>query len=271
MGGEIGDRQAREREFHDRWAAEVDPGDLDPERLARCPTTPETLHALALLGDLEGRRVLEIGCGHGELTSWLARAGAEVTARDVSPGMIGVARALAARLGLESKIRFDVGPGERLEYADGIFDIVFGHDVLHHMDLRAATREIHRVLAPGGRAVFAEPLGHNPVINHFRRKSPDNRTVDERPLLFSDFEILGEPFKRLAHKEFHLFTLALFAWFKWGERLDPNRVRYWKRLIDEAERYRRPFAALNALDRTLLAIAPPAGRLCRMTVVELRK
>jgi len=271
MGEELRGRQGRERGFHDRWAAEVDPESLDPWRLAACPTTPETSYALSLLGDLSGKRVLEIGCGHGELTSWLAMAGARLTTRDLSPGMVDVARRLAERLGVGKRIRFDVGPGESMEYPDDSFDLVFGHDVLHHMDLVEAMREVRRVLIPGGRAVFAEPLGHNPVLNHFRERSPETRTPDERPLLFSDFLILREGFSVMRHREFHLFTLALFAWFRWGEGLDPNRVRYWKRIIEEAERYRRPFAVLNVLDRILLALLPPAGRLCRMTVLELRK
>ncbi len=271
MAGDLRARQEREREFHDRWAAAIDPDALDPERVATCPTTPETLYALSLLGNLRGRSVLEVGCGHGELTAWLARQGAVLTTRDLSPGMVDVARRLARSLGLEERIRFDVGPGESLPYPEGAFDVVFGHDVLHHMDLRAARDEVRRVLRPGGLAVFAEPLGHNPVLRYFRDRSRGTRTPDERPLLFPDFRLLGEGFRSLRHREFHLCTMALFLWFRFVERLDPNEVRYWKRIIDRADRYRRPFAFLNALDRALFAIFPPSRRWSRMTVIELRK
>jgi SAM-dependent methyltransferase len=271
MPADLEDRQAREQSFHDRWAAEVDIEALNPRQIATCPTTPETLHALALLNDISGKSVLEIGCGHGELTAWLAQLGARLTTRDLSPGMVDVSRKLCRRLGLEEKIQFDIGPGEKLEYDESSFDIVFGHDVLHHMDLNSAGSEIRRVLKPGGRAVFAEPLGHNPVLNYFREESPETRTPDEKPLLFADFKILGSGFSRVRHKEFHLFTMALYLWFKWGERLDPNKVRYWKRIIEEAERYRRPFSLLNGMDRALFTLLPPAGRLARMTVIELVK
>jgi SAM-dependent methyltransferase len=185
--------------------------------------------------------------------------------------MVEVARSLARRIGMEEKIRFDVGSGESLPYDDEAFDLVFGHDVLHHMEMRRAMAETRRVLRPGGRAIFAEPLGHNPILNRFRARSPETRTPDERPLMFSDFRILQEGFASLHHREFHLGTMAIFLWFLLVERLDPNKVRYWKRLIEEAERYRRPFTVLNALDRLLLAVFPPAGRWCRMTVIELRK
>jgi SAM-dependent methyltransferase len=271
MTSDPGTRQDRERWFHDRWAGEVDPESLHPEVVATCPTTPETLHALALLGDLQGKDLLEIGCGHGELTAWLALRGARVTTRDISPGMIEIARRVAMRLGVAGKIAFDAGPGETLPYADASFDIVFGHDVLHHMDLGRAMREVRRVLRPGGLSVFAEPLGHNPILNHFRAASPETRTPDERPLLFRDFTTIRQGFVSFRHREFHLCTMALYLWFRWGEGLDPNKVRYWKRMIEEAERYRRPFTVLNALDRGLTALFPPARRWCRMTVIELRK
>ncbi len=264
-------RQRREREFHDRWAAEVDPDSLDPHAVALCPTTPETPYALSLLGDISGKKVLEIGCGHGAITAWLALKGASVTARDVSPGMIEVAGRVARRLRVEDRIAFDAGPGESLPYDGDSFDAVFGHDVLHHLDLKPAAREIRRVLRPGGRAVFAEPLGHNPILNRFRERSPETRTPDERPLLFPDFSVIAEGYAWMRHREFHLCTMALYLWFRWGEGLDPNKVRYWKRLIEESDRYRRPFAALHALDRALLAVFPPARRWCRMTVIELRK
>ncbi len=264
-------RHRREREFHDRWAAGVDPEDLDPRRMATCPTTPETSYALAALGHLEGRRVLDLGCGCGETTSWLAPQGARVEAVDISPEMIAVSRGLAARLGIENRVAFHQSPGETLPFEQETFDVAFGHDVLHHLDLEKACEEIRRVLKPGGRAVFVEPLGHNPIINLFRRLSPETRTPDERPLRFRDFATLGRGFASLRHREFQLFTLSLFAWFYLIERADPNKERYWKKIIVEAEKYRRAFGVLNAIDRTLLAVLPPAGRLCRMTVIVLER
>jgi SAM-dependent methyltransferase len=264
-------RQHRERDFHDRWANEVDPATLDPMRLASCPTTPETTHAFRALGDLTGRRVLDLGCGYGETSVYLALLGARVDAVDISPRMLEVARQLAERHGVADRIAFHAAPGEQLPFADESFDAVFGHDVLHHLDLDRAGAEVHRVLVPGGRAVFVEPLGHNPLLNLFREHSAETRTPDEVPLRFGDFAALGSGFRRLRHREFQLATLALFLWFYVGERADPNRVRYWKKIIDEAERWRRPFAVLAGVDRVLLAVCPPLGRLCRMTVIEVEK
>ena len=262
-------RHRREREFHDRWAADVDPTELDPEAMATCPTTPETSYAFKSLGPVEGRRVLDLGCGYGETTTWLALQGARVEAIDISPRMLEVSRKLVARLGVEDRVTFHQSPGESLPFEDGTFEVAFGHDVLHHLDLQKAGAEIRRVLKPGGRAVFVEPLGHNPIINLFRKLSPETRTPDEEPLRFRDFAVFGKGFRSIRHREFQLFTLALFLWFYFVERADPNKERYWKKIIVEAEKYRRAFGVLNAIDRTLLAILPPAGRLCRMTVMIL--
>lgn len=268
---DLEERQRREREFHDQWAREVDPGELDPRRLAECPTTPETTYALRALGDLRGKRVLDLGCGYGETTAWLALQGARVDAVDISPQMVEVSRALCMRLGVGDRVTFHVAPGEQLPFTDGAFDAAFGHDVLHHLDLERGRDEIRRVLSPGSRAVFVEPLGHNPVINLFRDKSPETRTPDEVPLRFADFERFRRGFRSLRHREFQMATLGIFLWFYWVERADPNEERYWKKIIVEANRYRPAFTVLNAIDRTLLALCPPLGRLCRMTVLILER
>jgi SAM-dependent methyltransferase len=220
---------------------------------------------------LRGKRALDLGCGTGETTAWLAMQGATVDAVDIAPGMVEVSRRLAERLAVAQRVRFHVAPGEQLPFPDGAFDVVFGHDVLHHLDLERGRDEIRRVLAPHGRAVFVEPLGHNPVINLFRDRSPETRTPDEVPLRFEDFERLGHGFRSLRHREFQLTTLGLFLWFWAVEKADPNEVRYWKKIIVEAERYRRPFGVLNAIDRTALALCPPLGRYCRMTVIVLER
>jgi hypothetical protein len=48
-------------------------------------------------------------------------------------------------------------------------------------------------------------------------------------------------------------------------------VRYWKKIIVEAERYRSAFLVLDWVDHAMLLAVPPAGRLCRMTVLVLER
>jgi len=101
-------------------------------------------------------RSLELGAGTGYFSLNLLQAGvvSEATCTDISPGMVEALARNAARLGLD--VEAHVADAEDLPFDDGSFDLVLGHAVLHHLpDLDRAWREIHRVLRPGGVAVFA--------------------------------------------------------------------------------------------------------------------
>jgi SAM-dependent methyltransferase len=97
-----------------------------------------------------GERWLDLATGTGAVALRAARAGAEVTAQDLSPALIETARRLAADEGLA--IRFDVGNAERLPYPDASFDVLSSaHGVVFTADHAAMARELARVCRPGGR------------------------------------------------------------------------------------------------------------------------
>jgi SAM-dependent methyltransferase len=101
-------------------------------------------------------RSLEIGAGTGYFSLNLLQAGVvkDATCTDISPGMVTKLSANAEQLGL--KVRTARADAESLPFAEESFDLVLGHAVLHHLpDLNRAFSEFHRVLAPGGRIVFA--------------------------------------------------------------------------------------------------------------------
>lgn len=93
--------------------------------------------------------VLEAGCGIGTDGARFAAAGARYTGLDFSPTALRLAR---RRFDLdELSGRFVAGSVTSLPFADGTFDLVFSHGVIHHVhDSRAAAHEFHRVLKPGG-------------------------------------------------------------------------------------------------------------------------
>lgn len=109
-------------------------------------------NVLGRLGAASGR-ALDVGCGAGFISEELARAGFEVTGIDPSPVAIDAARSHAVVSGLD--IRYVVGAGERLPFADGSFDVAFCCDVLEHVsDVERVVAEIARVLRPGGAFLY---------------------------------------------------------------------------------------------------------------------
>jgi SAM-dependent methyltransferase len=245
-------RLAGERAFHDRQAAGRAIRFEDRERLlfsddAWLDHESWVRPAVERLGGVAGLRVLDLGCGHGMAAVVLARHGARVTALDLSAGYLGEARRRAEVNG--AAVDFVQADGERLPFADGRFDRVWGNAVLHHLDLRVAGRELRRVLAPGGLAVFCEPWGENPLLDWARRSLPypgKERTPEERPLRRRDLPLLRESFPDLKCEGFQLLAMA-------------RRVLRPGRLV----------AGLQWCDERLLRRVPALGRFCRYVVLTL--
>jgi len=98
-------------------------------------------------------RVLEIGCGTGNLTVAVKRANPAVDVTGLDPDPLALDRA-ARKADSLTGIRFEHGYAQRLPHPDGEFDRVLSSMMLHHLDEEAksaAASEIYRVLRPGGR------------------------------------------------------------------------------------------------------------------------
>lgn len=108
-----------------------------------------------LLGDVGGRRVLEIGAGAAQCSRWLATRGAQVVATDVSGGML----ASGARLDRETGVVVPMvqADARRLPFADSSFDVAFTSfgAIPFVPDAEAVHREVARVLRPGGTWTFS--------------------------------------------------------------------------------------------------------------------
>jgi SAM-dependent methyltransferase len=101
----------------------------------------------------QGKRLLEVGCGVGIDLARFARGGAEVTGIDLAEVSIQLAARNFAQQGLAGDLQ--VMNGEAMQFADDSFDVVYAHGVLQYTaDAAAMVREIHRVLRPGGEAIF---------------------------------------------------------------------------------------------------------------------
>lgn len=242
---EILDRVGREQAFHDERFASDDAEERD--RFYEYVDGARRRLADATTAFRRGHRVLELGIGLSS-TGWqLAQRGVTVVAIDISPVAVERARIAADAEGLAS-IEFAVMNVEALDFDDASFDGVVGSGILHHLDLEVSLAEVRRVLRADGRAVFYEPLGHNPLINRYHDRTPGMRTDDEHPLVRADFRVAETHFGSVDATMHHLAVI--------GCALVPKRVA---RIV-------RPL--LDGLDRVLLRI-PGVRWFAWITVIEL--
>ncbi len=117
----------------------------------------------AVAGPLEGKSVIDCGCGAGEYVRALAALGADARGIEYSADKIGEAQ----RLGGLPEGRVAVGDIEAIEFSDERFDIALVNEVLEHVprDDRGI-REVHRILKPGGVALIFSPNRLYPFETH---------------------------------------------------------------------------------------------------------
>jgi ubiquinone/menaquinone biosynthesis C-methylase UbiE len=200
------DRLQREREFHDSRFS--DERGRPAARFYAINKGSDTFYKAELAKQPPGSEVLDYGCGEGAYAAIeAARQGHRVMAIDLSPVAIEHARSKAEDAGVAANIDFQVMNAEALDVEADRFDFVCGLGVIHHLDLEASLAEVARVMKPSAGALLIEPLGHNPVINAYRRRTPDQRTVDEHPLVMDDLSIVRAHFAQVDETYFHLLGL----------------------------------------------------------------
>lgn len=200
-------------------AAHICDADLlaDDTNLARYINPPaETCYPLEysfhLLGDVCGQTILEYGCGDGTNTLPLARRGANVIALDISPELIEIAKERMKVNGVTSGVKFIVGSAHEVPLPDESVEIVFGMAILHHLDLALSSSEVKRLLRPGGRAIFQEPVRNSPTLKALRKlipyRSPDVSPF-ERPLTDAELKDFARGYSSYRSKAFLLPTTSL--------------------------------------------------------------
>ena len=241
---------AREREFHDAWAASIEIDDIQVEAYFEACTAPENRFIMSQLGNIEGKRLLDLGCGAGENSIYFAKKGAHCVAADYSPGMVEVALKLAAANGVI--VEGKTVNAMQLDFADDSFDLIYASNLLHHLpEPQTCIREMHRVLRPGGQACFWDPLRHNPAINVYRRIATAVRTEDEMPLHINIVNDVKSLFSKTAYDTFWIATLWIFCQFYFIEKVDPNQERYWKKIIRDRAQLEKQYLLLERFDAVL--------------------
>jgi 2-polyprenyl-3-methyl-5-hydroxy-6-metoxy-1,4-benzoquinol methylase len=154
--------------------------------------------AYEILGDVRGKRLLDVGCGLGENSLLFARWGAQVTGVDISGASLAVARQRAATFKLTDRVSFVETPVELLDTASGSYDIVWCAAFLHHVldRLDEVCNLLRTLVAPQGFVLFSEPVRLSRTIKLLRKLTPipTAGTSDERPLERHDLAVINSSF-----------------------------------------------------------------------------
>jgi SAM-dependent methyltransferase len=212
-----------------------DPGSLYPKEAC-----------FGLLGDLEGKSILDVGCGEGEDAMILARLGAHVTGLDVSPGAIELAKQRAAINGVGQRARFLCAPLTEAQLPERAFDVIWIDNVLHHVldDLEPTLRALLRAAKPGATILCIEPVNLNRTLRRIRFLVPVHTEVTpgERPLERADLGVIEKLVPGLRRRHFN-FLGRLTRFIIPGYRYESAPA--WRRRLCDL---------VHFVDRVLLAV-----------------
>ena len=260
------ERIQNEREFHDAWAESEDVEKIDVLRSNEVCTAPEMRYITSRLGNIKGKRLLDVGCGLGEASIYFALLGAKVTSSDLSQGMLDATSRLAKAN--KVSVKQHIASAEDMQLPpEEKFDIIYAGNLLHHVDINETITRIKPHLATGGMFVTWDPLAYNPAINAYRMMATETRTPDEHPLKWSDIKLFHKNFGSVETKYFWLTTLLIFVIMALAQRRNPNKERFWKVVVQEGEKWSWLYRPLEKLDCLLLKIFPPLKLLCWNVVV----
>lgn len=190
-------------------------------------------------------KLLELGCGNGALSRFLIRRNVEVASIDIAP------KACLFLSKTDSRSQPIVACSEILPFKSEIYDFVTSYVALHHFNLSLCLPEIYRVLKPGGRAVFMEPLLSSKLFYIIRQFVP-----------LKDYESPGGG---------GLIKQELVAELRRsGFQYDINEFELLTRLekLPYLGRFQRN---LRRIDFALFQICPLLKKLARVIVIKLRK
>ncbi len=195
----------REKDWHNlRFAGGDDTRAKSKTRFAYA-TCGYATHTFEQLQKVEGKRVLDIGCGRGiRRAHKFTGMGCQYTGVDISEECIDANNADCASTGMNATFVCD--DAHTLQSLRGeVFDVVILSGTLHHLEIEQALPTLAQMTANRGRLLMWEPMGTNPVLNLFRFLTPNLRSQDEHPLTFQDLNLIRRFFPK-THFQHHTLT-----------------------------------------------------------------
>ena len=174
--------------------------------------------------------ILDYGCGIGSSVEKVIKfKPKKIIGIDISEISINKAKKKAEELKINVNYRVD--NCEKTSFNNNSFDVVYGSGILHHLQIDKCLDEIYRILKSNGNLVFIEPLGTNPIINLYRKLTPNSRSKDEHPLMGKDFKYINKKFIDTKIKYYGFLTLIFFPFYR-----SPNHSRFFK-LLSTLDQY----------------------------------
>lgn len=250
----------QEAEYFDNAASTVDINEINISNAFNKNSREGQFILKQLPKNLKHKVILDIGCGLGESTVFLAQRGGKVTGIDISSKALNVGKRLAKLHKVSNLTNFKIGDIQKLPNKSASIDIVIGKAVLHHVDLSKAIKEVERVLKPGGIAIFSDPLDYNPVVKLYDKFASDGlRSPGERRLNFKDLKVIKSIFKHVDWIGTDITPLILFLFYFFYLKVTGKVVINWFENIQNGYQLIKPYALFNRIDNFLPKIVQMLG------------
>lgn len=208
-------------------------------------------YVLSKMGDLEGKRILELGTGTGGTATLLAKKGASVVGIDLLSFRLDEAKDRVKHHEVADSVDFSLMDATQLAFPDNTFDFVISKSVLVFTEHTETALECYRVLKPGGIAIFIENMQHHPAAWLYRKLF----LKYSRELHYfskKNIDVIGEIYEYSEHREFHFLSLVAL---------------FWQKVISLPIFYRWTLRILKYVDRYLLRLFPFIKRICWITAI----
>ena len=212
-------------------------------------------YILPKMGDLTGKKILELGTGTGGTATMLAIRGASVIGIDLLSFRLVEAQERTLQHDVADVVGFSQMDATQLAFPDDTFDFIISKSVLVFTEHSETAEECKRVLKSGGKAIFIENMRNHPVVWLYRKLFL-KYSRELNYFSIKDINEIGKEFEEMEHREFHLLSICAL---------------FWQKCISVPVFYRWTLKFFSRFDKSLFRIMPVLRRFCWISAMICRK